>query len=120
MRNQYNGQNGNGYQPVEPPKPPPMRIGQRGDTIDADGVRRDRYGCLVSRGIWQNLCRCKSCNSVKDWAPFGSRHENAFPHLRFCADCGESQGWYDDVCRWVSFAVWWKPSTWGTGVWVSK
>lgn len=107
MDNQCNGQNGNGYQPVMPPTPPPTR------SVRGDMRPQSPY-------VWENLCRCKSCNAVKDWAPFGSRHENLFAHLRFCTDCGESQGWYDDVCRWVSFAVWWKPSTWGTGVWITK
>lgn len=44
-RNQYNGRDGNGYQPM-PPEPPPMRIGQRGDTIDRHGVRRKADGSL--------------------------------------------------------------------------
>lgn len=47
MDNEYNGRNGNGYQPIEPPKAPPMRVGDCGDTIDLDGVRRDLNGIEI-------------------------------------------------------------------------
>lgn len=51
MSNQYNGRDGNGYQPILP-EPPPMRIGDQGDTIDRTGVRRKADGS-ASRGLDQ-------------------------------------------------------------------
>lgn len=42
--NNYNGRDGNGYQPL--PDPPPMRVGTQGDTVGKDGIRRKADGTL--------------------------------------------------------------------------
>lgn len=42
-------------------------------------------------------------------------------HRRVCPRCGtHKRSWVVRVCRWVSEAVWWRPSTWGRGHWENK
>ncbi len=62
-------------------------------------------------------CRCIACDALRADAPFGARFENSFDSRRFCESCGQSDGFYDSVERWVSTASDWRPWTWMSGYW---
>lgn len=60
--------------------------------------------------------RCKDCGAVFRTNGHTSEFYNSFESY-VCRDCGK-HGFYDDVQRWVSDAVWWKPNTWFSGHWI--
>ena len=65
---------------------------------------------------YANNCRCLNCDEITDCA-HGADFANRFKGLRFCSSCGESDGFYDSVEKWVSTANDWKPWTWLNGHW---
>jgi len=73
---------------------------------------------------WEIHGVCKMCG-WHQYAPFGSVFHL---HVNCCPDCGnprkgfynEYDKWTTETMRWVSEAIWWKPSTWFKGKWVTQ
>ena len=66
-----------------------------------------------------------------NWDTYGvcpcGRHYKAhfgklfFMHEKVCGDCGTGkEEWELRTDKWISTSVWWNPTTWGDGYWVTK
>lgn len=66
---------------------------------------------------YESYATCEVCKySFQD--TFGATVYNN-PHIKYpCSQCGNTHIWEDEVKKWVSDSIWYKPQTWGTGHWV--
>lgn len=63
---------------------------------------------------YYGVCPC----GYKRRAPFKSLFHI---HLEVCPKCGKDKDeWSLKVMKWKSNATFWKPSTWGTGEWITR
>lgn len=73
---------------------------------------------------WEIHGVCQICG-WHQYAPFGDLFHL---HVNCCPKCGNPRNgfnidynkWTTDTMAWVSSAVWWKPSTWLNGKWITN